>query len=45
MCSMFGGPPKFEIQFDSPSKAYYSGTQVTGKILLKLDKPKKVRGK
>uniref|UniRef100_A0A146M467 Arrestin domain-containing protein 2 n=1 Tax=Lygus hesperus TaxID=30085 RepID=A0A146M467_LYGHE len=37
-------PPKFVIVFDSPTNAYYAGTQVTGKVLLTLDKPKKARG-
>ncbi|BES94350.1 Arrestin (or S-antigen), N-terminal domain [Nesidiocoris tenuis] len=37
-------PPKFVIEFDSPTGAYYAGTAVTGRILLTIDKPKKARG-
>ncbi|RZF46314.1 hypothetical protein LSTR_LSTR010169 [Laodelphax striatellus] len=34
---------EFVIEFDSPTNAYYAGQNVTGKLRLNLDKPKKVR--
>uniref|UniRef100_A0A1B6CJ57 Arrestin C-terminal-like domain-containing protein n=1 Tax=Clastoptera arizonana TaxID=38151 RepID=A0A1B6CJ57_9HEMI len=37
------GITNFQIVLDSPSGAYYAGQNVTGKVLLTLDKPKKVR--
>lgn len=37
------GITKFEIVLDSPTGAYYAGQNVTGKLLLSLDKPKKIR--
>lgn len=39
------GVTNFQIVFDSPSGAYYAGQNVTGRVMLTLDKPKKVRGK
>lgn len=38
------GITNFQIVLDSPTGAYYAGQNVTGKLLLSLDKPKKIRG-
>lgn len=38
------GITNFQIVLDSPTGAYYAGQNVTGKLLLNLDKPKKIRG-
>lgn len=37
------GITNFQIVLDSPTGAYYAGQNVTGKLLLSLDKPKKIR--
>lgn len=34
---------EFRIEFDSPTRAYYAGQLVSGRAILNLDKPKKVR--
>lgn len=39
------GLQNFQVTFDSPTNAYYAGTNVTGRVDLVIDKPKKVRGK
>lgn len=39
------GLKDFKVVFDSPTNAYYAGTNVTGKVNITLDKPKKTRGK
>jgi Arrestin (or S-antigen), N-terminal domain. len=38
------GLKKFQIVFDNPWSTYYSGQPVTGKLLLTVDSPKKIRG-
>ncbi|XP_051165266.1 arrestin domain-containing protein 17-like [Leptopilina boulardi] len=38
------GLKDFKILFDNPWKTYYPGQNVTGRILLVLDSPKKIRG-
>uniref|UniRef100_A0A224XNV0 Putative arrestin domain protein n=1 Tax=Panstrongylus lignarius TaxID=156445 RepID=A0A224XNV0_9HEMI len=38
------GIPTFTIVLDSPTGSYYAGTNVTGRVLLTLDKQKKFRG-
>lgn len=38
------GYKSFEIFVDNPTASYQSGAEVTGKVVLVLDKPKKVRG-
>ncbi|XP_046677845.1 arrestin domain-containing protein 17-like isoform X1 [Homalodisca vitripennis] len=37
------GLTNFQIVLDSPTGAYYAGTNVTGKLQFTLDKPKKIR--
>jgi len=37
------GLPGFNIVLDSPTSSYYAGSSLTGRVLLNLDKPKKVR--
>lgn len=39
------GLTNFQIILDSPTGAYYAGTNVTGRLQFTLDKPKKIRGK
>lgn len=38
------GLKKFQIVFDNPWSTYYSGQPVTGRLLLTVDSPKKIRG-
>lgn len=38
------GYKSFQIFVDSPTGSYYAGSNVTGRIVLVLEKPKKVRG-
>ena len=38
------GLKKFQIVFDNPWSTYYTGQPVTGRVLLSVDSPKKVRG-
>jgi len=38
------GLKKFQIAFDNPWSTYYSGQPVTGRLLLTVDSPKKIRG-
>lgn len=38
------GLTNFQIVLDSPTGAYYAGTNVIGKLQFTLDKPKKIRG-
>jgi hypothetical protein len=38
------GLKKFQIVFDNAWSTYYSGQPVTGKLLLTVDSPKKIRG-
>jgi hypothetical protein len=38
------GLKNFSIEFDSPSGLYYAGGNVTGKVKLSIDTPKKIRG-
>lgn len=38
------GYKSFQIFVDSPTGSYYAGSNVTGKVVLVLEKPKKVRG-
>jgi len=38
------GLKKFQIAFDNPWSTYYSGQPVTGRLLLTVDTPKKIRG-
>ncbi|XP_069695121.1 arrestin domain-containing protein 17-like [Periplaneta americana] len=37
------GLKKFQIVFDNPWSTYYSGQPVTGRVLLTVDSPKKIR--
>uniref|UniRef100_A0A8D9AD50 Arrestin domain-containing protein 2 n=1 Tax=Cacopsylla melanoneura TaxID=428564 RepID=A0A8D9AD50_9HEMI len=34
---------EFRVEFDSPTKAYYTGQVVTGRVILNLNKPKAAR--
>jgi hypothetical protein len=38
------GLKKFQIVFDNPWSTYYSGQPVTGRLILTVDSPKKIRG-
>lgn len=38
------GLTNFQIVLDSPTGAYYAGTNVIGRLQFTLDKPKKIRG-
>ena len=38
------GYKTFQILVDSPTGSYYAGSNITGRVLLVLEKPKKVRG-
>ena len=38
------GVKNFSIVLDNPTGSYYAGTKVSGKVLLSLENPKKVRG-
>lgn len=39
------GLKEIQIMFDNPWATYYAGQPVSGQMILKLDAPKKVRGK